>query len=227
MRRIAISDIHGCFKTFKRLLEKRVVLTPSDELYLLGDYIDRGPDSKGVLDYILNLKKKGYFVKCLLGNHEEMLLKGVELRNWRSTWLVNGGEETLESFKAKNIDEIPAPYFDFLESLSHYHLVDKYILVHAGLNFKKGDPLKDKDSMLWIRRWYHTLDTNWLANRVVIHGHTTTETAAIKKMHQNLKQLPILNIDAGCYKVLSIDKGQLCAYDMTNDELYFQKNIDF
>ena len=227
MRRIAISDIHGCLKTFRRLLEKKVILTKGDELYLLGDYIDRGPDSKGVIDYIMNLRKQGFSVKCLLGNHEEMLLKSMYMRDWEQTWLYNGGEETLESFGVKNVSDIPDLYINFIEELSHYHLVDKFILVHAGLSFKKGDPFRDKDSMLWARRWYHTLDYSWLASRIIIHGHTTLEKTAIQKMRENLNQLPILNIDAGCYKVLSIDKGQLCAYDMTDNKLYFQRNIDF
>ena len=227
MRRIAISDVHGCCKTFIRLLEKQVNLTPKDELYLLGDYIDRGPDSKGVLDYIFWLKEQGYFVKCLLGNHEDMMLKSIQLRNWRRSWLANGGIETLQSFKVKHPADIPEKYILFLDELPYYHLVDKFILVHAGLNFKKGDPLNDPESMLWIRRWYGELDHTWLAERMIIHGHTTTGIPVIEDMNSNLDKLPVQNIDAGCYKVLSIDKGHLCAYDMTNNMLYFQRNIDF
>ena len=70
MRRFAISDIHGCARTFEALLD-RIAFTSQDELYLLGDYIDRGGDSKGVLDLIFRFQKEGYAVQCLLGNHEQ------------------------------------------------------------------------------------------------------------------------------------------------------------
>ena len=66
MRKFAISDIHGCLKSFEALLDK-IQLSTSDELYILGDYIDRGPDSKGVIDYIWKLEQEGYAVKCLRG----------------------------------------------------------------------------------------------------------------------------------------------------------------
>ena len=64
-RKIAISDIHGCNKTFQKLLFETLNLQKNDQLYLLGDYIDRGPDSKGVLDTIQNLITNGYYVRCL------------------------------------------------------------------------------------------------------------------------------------------------------------------
>jgi len=71
MRQIAISDIHGCARTFQALLDK-IQLSTNDQLYLLGDYIDRGPDSKGVIDTILGLINAGYRVQTLMGNHEKM-----------------------------------------------------------------------------------------------------------------------------------------------------------
>jgi serine/threonine protein phosphatase 1 len=76
-RILAISDIHGNNKTFLDLLDK-IALTKDDELYLLGDYIDRGPDSKGVIDTIWKLMDDNYRVFCIKGNHEEMLFRGIE-----------------------------------------------------------------------------------------------------------------------------------------------------
>ena len=72
MNKFAISDIHGCAKNFKALLD-RISLSLGDELYLLGDYIDRGPDSKGVIDHVWQLQKTGHTVHCLCGNHEQRL----------------------------------------------------------------------------------------------------------------------------------------------------------
>ena len=78
MRKSAFSDIHGCNRTFSALLDQ-VAPDTGDELYFLGDYIDRGPDTKGVIDRIWGLEQEGLTVHCLLGNHEQMLMnsKGV------------------------------------------------------------------------------------------------------------------------------------------------------
>jgi serine/threonine protein phosphatase 1 len=73
--RYVISDIHGCFKTFKQLVEEVVKLTKSDQLFLLGDYVDRGPSTVAVLDYIMELIESGYHIYPLRGNHEDDLLE--------------------------------------------------------------------------------------------------------------------------------------------------------
>src|SRR5438876_897645 len=106
-RNFVISDIHGCLKTFRYLLEDIIHYTKSDTLYLLGDYIDRGPDSKGVIDYILSLKERGYRIYPLKGNHEQLLLDAYEEAPFaEKAWLRNGGENTLKSFGVKNVKSI-------------------------------------------------------------------------------------------------------------------------
>ena len=99
MRQFTISDIHGCNISFNALLDQ-IGLTTADELFLLGDYIDRGPDSKGVLDTIIGLRSNGYKVRCLMGNHDEAILKARNNRPFYLEWMTGwGGEETLDSFK--------------------------------------------------------------------------------------------------------------------------------
>src|SRR5215218_1348691 len=98
MPRYAISDIHGCCKTFRYMVEEVLHLQASDQLFLLGDYIDRGPDSKGVIDFILELRAKGYRVETLMGNHEFMMLETWEDASYLPLWLRNGGDTTLASF---------------------------------------------------------------------------------------------------------------------------------
>ena len=71
MARWAISDIHGCCQTFRYMVETELQITKEDELFLLGDYIDRGKDSKGVFDYIMQLQNDNFKVQCLMGNHED------------------------------------------------------------------------------------------------------------------------------------------------------------
>ncbi|MDP3444408.1 MAG: metallophosphoesterase, partial [Ignavibacteria bacterium] len=70
-----IPDIHGCSKTLKQLIEYQIKPSRTDEFYFLGDYIDRGPDSKGVIDYIMELQRKEFTIRLLLGNHEEYCIK--------------------------------------------------------------------------------------------------------------------------------------------------------
>ena len=78
MERIfAIGDIHGCSKTFKKLLLDKIKINKSDTIYCVGDYIDRGEDSKGVIDFILDLRAEGYTIHTLRGNHEQMLLDSI------------------------------------------------------------------------------------------------------------------------------------------------------
>lgn len=223
MRKFTISDIHGCKKTFEALLDK-IAFSKNDELYLLGDYIDRGPDSKGVLDKIMQLQQDDYKVKCLRGNHEQMLLDEL-IAPATKGWIRHGGLQTLNSFGAIDFDDIPQKYFDFMKNLSYYFEVDDYILVHAGVNFKINDPLQDETSMLWLRHWIKDIDYQWLGNRKIIHGHTPNTSNNIKLHVDNLDKLQALDIDNGCcFSKTGLNK--LCAFEMTNRELFFVSNIE-
>ena len=97
MRTFVISDIHGNNELFRKSL-KLVAFKKSDKLILLGDLIDRGIDSKGVLDTTLLLLETGLDVECLMGNHEKMLLDAFLNTNNLNQWLLNGGDKTLSSF---------------------------------------------------------------------------------------------------------------------------------
>ena len=115
-KKFAISDIHGCNITFNALLEK-IDLQKTDELYLLGDYVDRGPNSKGVIDTILELQSEGFFVKCLKGNHEDAMIKSLHDTDMLYNWFHWGGIQTLESFGTRFLDRIEDKYWDFLNNL--------------------------------------------------------------------------------------------------------------
>lgn len=240
MRKFAISDIHGCAKTFKKLLEDVLDFHKEDELFLLGDYIDRGPNSKGVLDIIIGMINDGYKVKTLMGNHELMMLESYDQNSESSVWRLNGGMATLESFNVAAVIDIPSDYFDFIRSLDDYLLVDEFILVHAGINFnvkrngkakkdflwKVKNPFVDRKSLLWIRDWYDEVDREWLGDRIIIHGHTPQSAFDIQYMHKNLAQFPVLDIDNGCFARFQSGMGSLCAFEMTERKLYFQENIE-
>lgn len=224
MRILAISDIHACKRSFEALLEQ-IKLQKDDILYLLGDYIDRGPDSKGVLDLIMELQTT-YNIYPLRGNHEQMLLDAFYQKKERSVhlWIRNGGDKAMDSFDTNRISQLPEKYINFLSSLPFYYQTDKYLFVHAGLDLALAHPLEDKKSLIWARRWHNWHEVAppaWLENRIVVHGHTAIRKLEIENSFQILSDIPVLNIDCGC-----CFGRHLCAVDLTNKQLYFQANIE-
>lgn len=222
-RMLAISDIHGCVRTFLTLLDK-VAISRSDVLYLLGDYINRGPDSKGVIDLIFRLRHEGYDVRCLRGNHEQMLLNSIQSENKGASIRLET-RELLASFGVSRAADIPRIYLDWFNDLPVYFDVPGFFLVHAGLNFHRPDPLSDSEAMLWIRQWHHTLDRDWLGGRILVHGHTPQPHFQIQEDLEGLDDMPILCIDCGC-AFGQLPYGQLCVADLGNRTLFFQEKID-
>lgn len=227
-RRFVIPDIHGFPKTLKKLISK-LSLSSNDQLFFLGDYLDRGPSSAGVLDVILDLQKSGYNVFCIRGNHEENFLKKFE-------------SEVLNTKKRKKtkveswdlIDTHPKlrkQYFDFLNSLPFYIELDNFLLVHAGFDFSKNNPLNDYDSMLRIR----FMEENPL-EKTIIHGHNVTRMSIIKeKLKQKDKIIPL---DNGLYysialkelqgssNIPELDIGNLICLNLDSYEVISQENVD-
>lgn len=224
MKQYAISDIHGCLKSFKALL-KTLDYSKDDELYLLGDYMDRGPDSKGVVDYIWQLQSEGYQVYCIRGNHDHIVLDAANIAEWEGSWLYHGGRQTLASFGITRANELPKTYLDFFRNLPYFINVGKYILVHAGLNFNLPDPMSNLHDLMWMRHWYDDLDKAWLGDRIIVHGHTPTKIDAIRSSINHLNKLPIIGIDNGCVYKSKPGMGQLCALELGTHELYFQPFI--
>lgn len=222
MRKFAISDIHGCLKSFEALLDK-IQLSTSDELYILGDYIDRCPNSKGVIDSIWKLKQEGYTVKCLPGNHEQMLLN---ILDEASHPYDPGDEQLLDSFGVNHAMRIPEKYIEWCRQLPYFFEVDEYLLVHAGFDFNGADPLADTHAMMWIRNWRADIDRQWLDGRIVVHGHTPTPRPAIEMYLQTVEYTPEIVIDNGCvYYQRHAQLGSLCALDLGKRELFFQEYV--
>ncbi|ALJ00842.1 metallophosphoesterase [Rufibacter tibetensis] len=219
MSRYAISDIHGCNKTFRYMVEEEINLQTSDTLYLLGDYIDRGPDSKGVIDFIMELRRNGYQVITLWGNHEDMMLHALESSGYTDNWFFNGGKETLKSFGVETLFGIPMPYWRFIEELQLYVELEDYLLVHAGFDFSAKNPFSDRDTMLWTRDF--EVDKKILGNRKIIHGHTPTYLTEIADSLIDPVS-DVINIDGGC--VFSSRLGYLVALNMDTLELHALRN---
>lgn len=219
-RRFVIPDIHGCCRTFRRLVSELIRLEPGDELYLLGDLIDRGPDSKGVLDFIFELRDQGFSVSAVKGNHEEMCLKAGEGLQFLELWLANGGLATLRSFKAESACEIPPSYRDLLRSLPNYILLDAFVLVHAALNFASSDPFADTEAMLWLRDC--SVDPARIGGRRLVSGHTSITR---QQLEASLATNRIL-LDNGCVFTGTPGLGSLAALDLDSMRVCYQDNID-
>ena len=226
-KKYAISDIHGCLKTFVALL-KRLEFSTNDELYGLGDLIDRGPDSKGVMDHIMHLQDTGYVVHCIRGNHDQLMLNARHDRDDRRKWMLNGGRSLMDSFNAMDISDIPKLYFDFLDSFPYYMEVEDYILVHAGFKFALPDPFQETKAMLWQRSWYPLINYGWLGDRTILHGHTPLTKGEIKSMHKQIDTNQYLNIDCGCvFSGRRIGVGYLACFCLDDKSLIFEANVDY
>jgi serine/threonine protein phosphatase 1 len=223
MPRYAISDIHGCCQTFRFMVEEELQLQPTDQLFLLGDYVDRGPDSKGVIDFILELQAKGYQVETLMGNHEAMMLETLQDANMMPLWLRNGGDTTLASFGIQQVRQLPEQYGAFLDQLAYYRELPDYLLVHAGFDFACGNPLTNFEAMLWIRHF--KADKAYLGHRRIVHGHTPTP---FPKIQQNLADPDslVINIDGGCVYKHTSDFGYLTALNLDTRQLHVLPNRD-
>lgn len=218
-RVFVISDIHGCSKTFKALLWEKIGIKKSDKIYCIGDYVDRGKDSKGVIDFILKLRREGYKIHTLRGNHEQMMLDSLLSEYKLNHWLKYGGQETLKSFGVSSVNEIGDKYIKFLNRTKIFIATDKYIFVHAGLNFDFPNPFDDKHAMLWIRDEY--FDSDVINNRILIHGHTPITLENILKQSSNR-----INIDGGCVYKEKIGLGNLVAISLPNKQFISIRNFD-
>lgn len=219
-RVFAIGDIHGCSKTFKKLLLEKIAIKKTDKIYCIGDYVDRGKDSKGVIDFIIQLRKKGYHLHTLRGNHEQMMLDSIQDQQRLNHWLKNGGRETLNSFGITSVNALPDKYLRFLKRTKFYIGTNKYIFVHAGLNFNIEDPFIDKEAMLWIREAY--FDKSKINNRVLIHGHTPIPLEILRKQTNPNR----INIDAGCVYLDKSGFGNLVTLSLPDMQLISINNID-
>ncbi|HIJ89967.1 MAG: metallophosphoesterase [Desulfobulbaceae bacterium] len=178
----AIGDIHGCAAKLELLLNRLPFDRAQDTLVFLGDYLDRGPDAKGVLDQICQLRAEGVHVVTLMGNHEYLLLEyhqsgdQVLLPYLRRL----GMENTLESYGCASpsglvsLNFMPKEHRDFLASLLPYWETEEYIFVHAGL--RHDQPLVDQDisDLCEVRDPFLSHDRDY--GRRVIFGHTPFAT---------------------------------------------------
>ena len=231
-----IPDSHGCLKTMRTLVENLIRLRRNDKLYFLGDYIDRGPDSKGLIDYIMQLAFDGYDITAIRGNHEDFMVKVWEeanqpwgLSNMMSRrkiykeWFESGGEPTMQSFGTADIKLVPAAYIDWIKSLPLYVELEKYVLVHAGFNFEAENIYADEQAMMWARDY--SIIPEKVNFRRIIHGHVPVPLDFIQAgLHSGTFQF--IALDNGVYMNDRPGFGNLTALELSTLELLIQPNLD-
>ncbi len=221
MTRYATTDLHGCPQTFEAFLDY-ISLTKSDTLYLLGDYIHRGPDSVGVVNRILNLQESGYQVQCLMGNHEEMALSEMQKTLYNHGYGATSSDSYVVELY-KTYGELPKQVYQFISGLETAFFLEDYILVHAGINFEAPDPFGDQVSQRWIRNWYNQIDKGLLGNRIILHGHTPITQEAMQEQYAMLHSNQYLDLDGGCVFGKPTKHmeglGWLCGFNLDTQEL--------
>ena len=229
--RYFIGDVHGCIKTLKELVRQICIVDDKPELYFVGDLIDRGPDSKAVIDYIIELNSSGLKTTSIRGNHEEMFVNAYTYNQkiTDSDWYANGAERTAKSFNVnadinKPVSElIPEKYFQYCSALPYFISLPDYIIVHAGLNFRISNPLTDFKTMIWTREEQY--DKVLAKGKRIIHGHSPI---VLDELKCNLKEgMPdIINVDTGCVYIQHKGLGNLTAVNAETLDLISVKNMD-
>jgi len=230
--RYVIGDIHGCHKTLKMLIEEKIKPSRTDKLFFLGDYIDRGPDSKAVLDFLMEMLKEGYQLEFLKGNHEDMMTEAAKSEKAFELWMMNNGDNTLRDFRItdhaqlgpKALERIPDIYTDFIRDMPLLiNSEPEAVLVHAGLDFGADDPFKEEDLMAWTREEQY--DEQLMQGRKIIHGHTPVSIDHMLERINN-PQAGVINLDGGCVYNKRPHLGNLVALKLENFELLVQPNSE-
>lgn len=229
--RYCIGDIHGCAKTLDVLVEGIIQKDPEASFYFVGDLMDRGPDSKGVIDYLIRLDENGFKSQCIIGNHEQMFLEAYEqdLPVHSSNWAYNGAEKTISSFgesyslnqSAKK--QIPKKYYQYIKSLPYFIELKDFFIVHAGFNFHASKPFEDIDYMLWTRKEEN--EEKFTGGKKIIHGHTPVPKEEIQTNITN-HSCQVINVDSGCVYIQRPGLGYLTALNLDTMEIISTKNID-
>ncbi|MEM6450003.1 MAG: metallophosphoesterase family protein [Cyanobacteria bacterium P01_D01_bin.105] len=211
-RRIFFGDIHGHYDGLIRLV---AMISPAqqDQLYFVGDLIDRGPKSAQVVEFV----RRGNHA-CVLGNHEHLLLNAFPDENPHLSafqgWLHSGGQPTLTSYPST---EALLEHVDWLKTLPLYLDLGDVFVVHAGLDPKKALGAQTKMDFCWIRDAFHRHSQRVFEDKCIITGHTITFTLPQVQPGQIARGPGWLGIDTGGYHPKS---GWLTALDFDHGLVY-------
>ena len=167
--RLAIGDIHGCLRSLEKMFDF-VQPKAGDLVVTLGDYVDRGPDSKGVIQLLLEFQKSHENFVPLMGNHEIQMIRALETKHDRERFLSGlcGGQDTLDSYGG-TFDDVPEEHWEFMRSAGLYHELEDHILVHAGL--EASIPVDEQDRETYYYHRFYSQEPH-VSGKTVVCGHT-------------------------------------------------------
>lgn len=228
MRLYAIGDVHGCANLLRDLhhriaadLEARPVA--DWRIIHLGDYVDRGPDSRGTIDFLIEQTARDPCILCLRGNHEIMFCEGLAGGGrMRELWLQNGGVEALQSYgidlsefqqsfgaEASALEILPEAHRIFLDSLAEELRFGDYFFVHAGIDPELKLSEQPSQAKLWIRDPFLESDKEFEA--VVIHGHTPVVDVEVRANRIGIDTGAVFGGRLSCLVLENAEKGLLTA----------------
>lgn len=196
MKHFVLGDIHGCYYTLIDLINK-LPIESDDKLVFVGDYIDRGPHSRLVVEYVESLTEEGTAI-ALKGNHEDMCVYAQRM-NDNMLWVHNGGLTTLKSFCGDPLPDkakIPEEILDWMDNLPLTFETDDYFVCHAGIDPDYPLNQQDPDDLIWIRNKFLNDDTFDVGKKVVF-GHSAFKEGPWIKENK-------IGIDTGCVYGLNL-----------------------
>ncbi|MEX2091855.1 MAG: metallophosphoesterase family protein [Pirellulales bacterium] len=206
-RTIAIGDVHGCAAALRAMLE-RIEPQADDTIVMLGDCVDRGPDSRGVIEELLALGERCHLV-LLMGNHEEMMLNYLDGRAQPDNWLLCGGQATMDSYRgADGKPSVPQSHVDFIRSWGDYWETDTHFFVHGG--YHPEQPLSGQRWHVW--RWYSLRDAipePHVSGKSAVVGHTSQKSGEVLDVGH------LTCIDTYCY-----GSGWLTAFEPAAGQIW-------
>ncbi|MFK5979010.1 MAG: metallophosphoesterase [Rhizobiaceae bacterium] len=227
VRIYVIGDIHGEIDLLEELHEKMLVdakNNPTDRVLqiFLGDYIDRGLESKGVVDWLMRSPPAGWQRVCLKGNHETMVHDFLEDSGTLKRWQRLGGSQTLRSYGVRLTDQkkkispkllredfsqkLPNEHRDFYSNLPLFFEMGSYFFVHAGVHPDRALHEQEERDLIWIRDEF--LQSKQDFGKIIVHGHTPVDKPKILRNR--------INIDTGAYM-----SGILTCLVLENNEQRF------
>jgi serine/threonine protein phosphatase 1 len=218
MSLIAIGDIHGCLETFDRLWEQ-LDPAPEDRVVFVGDYVDRGPRSRGVIDRMLELKQTHDCV-FLRGNHERFMIDYLQ-NGALNLWNQNGGLSTLRSYGGNHTGaQIPDEHVAFIRDTKLFYETDDFFFVHAGLkphlSVQQNKERYGEDTFLWERSHMKAHALDW--EKTVVCGHTPRPDPVNRDR--------LIAIDTGCVYHMHPGLGRLTAVHLPEREFVSVKYAD-
>ena len=203
-RLLAIGDIHGCDVALETLL-KELAPRPADTVVVLGDVVDRGPNTKRCIEIIFDLQKACRVIS-ILGNHEEMFLDAINGGRWQRAWLQNGGVEMLESYGGL-VEDIADEHLDYIRSMQDYHEAEWDLFTHGTPYFDTPIEEQNSQGLRWNR--ISGREPPHCSGKRVICGHTSQQNGR-----------PLVFMGYVCLDTHAYGGGALSALDVQADIVY-------